>query len=43
MANDGVKSFADLCLFVHLHVQAIGHLVILEEKYFEFETRKMNL
>merc|ERR1719220_2272731 len=28
LANDGVKSFADLCLFVHLHVQPIGHLVI---------------
>ena len=29
-------------LFVHLNIQAVGHLVILEKKYFEFDLIKKN-
>ena len=32
MSDDGVESLADLGLFVHLHVEAIRHLVVLKGK-----------
>ena len=30
LSNDGVESLADLGLFVHLHVQPVWHLVVLQ-------------
>jgi hypothetical protein len=32
LSDDGVQAFADLRLLVHLHVQAVRHLVVLKSK-----------
>ena len=42
LAEDGIESLADLRLLVHLHVQAVGHLVVLpwhriNEKFYRVE------
>ena len=33
LPDDGIESLAYLSLFVHLHIQAIRHLVILQQEH----------
>ena len=38
LSDDGIESLADLGLFVHLHVEPVGHLVILHMELFKTKT-----
>lgn len=37
LSDDGIESLAYLCLFMHLHIQAIRHLIVLRRVCIQVE------